>query len=77
MMGRREMGRKLTGSVVSLPLYNSMSLVYLSASGYCASSIDLLKSGARMGGRKSLRSLMMAGVMLKMSVALLGLVFRM
>ena len=45
IMGRREMGRKLVGSVVSPPLYSSISLVYLSESGYCPSSMELLKRG--------------------------------
>ena len=40
IMGRREMGRKLTGSVVYPPLYSSMSLVYLSASAWVLCFFD-------------------------------------
>merc|ERR1712166_918474 len=70
-MGRREIGRQLTGSVLSFALYTSMAFVYLSASGYSFSSMELLKRVVKMGVRKGARSLMMAGLILKMSLALL------
>lgn len=52
-----------------------MSLVSLSASGYLFSSIAVLNNAVRIGARKGVRSLMMAGLILWMSLALWGLIF--
>ena len=72
IIGRREIGRKFFGKVVSEFLYISITFVILMESGYWFSSMALLKSLVRCGAMKFLRLLRIAGLILKMSEALLG-----
>ena len=51
-----------------------MTFVNLSASGYSCSSIAVLKSSRKIGERKGVRSFMMAGLILNMSLALFGFI---
>ena len=51
--------------------------MYFRESGYSFSSMDLLNRGVSIFGRSSARSFMTAGLILYMSLALFGLIFRM
>ena len=62
----------MTGRCLAFALYVSISLVSFKLSGYSCSSIVLLYSRVSVGARKDAKSLMIAGLMLYMSLALFG-----
>ena len=64
----------MAGSVLSSFLYSSITLVHFNGSGYWFSSMALLKSRVNDGASVGVRSLIIAGLILYMPEALLGLI---